>query len=230
MNSRFNRSYFLAPAFLGSSGYVSGQAAQPAAAVACGNAALLTFEQGRRLDSTDWTVTYQDQKYRVLTDEQGCVLAATLPEYGVVIERRARFAGDEYPLWPPYSAPPDNAYRAEEVSIPAAHGAALASTLTLPFRKGRVPAIVIVTGLSPHERNNGDAPWMPFRDIADALTRPGLRSCAWMIAASASQPGIAASGPPLTKRTTCARRLRGCARNPRSTPGGLRLSDIVRAG
>jgi uncharacterized protein len=32
----------------------------------------------------------------------------------------------------------------------------------------------LITGLSPHERNNGAAPWMPFRDIADALTRAGI--------------------------------------------------------
>jgi pimeloyl-ACP methyl ester carboxylesterase len=33
---------------------------------------------------------------------------------------------------------------------------------------------VLITGLSEHERNNGSAPWMPFRDIADALTRAGI--------------------------------------------------------
>src|ERR1700747_2929615 len=45
---------------------------------------------------------------------------------------------------------------------------------TLPPHKPRPPAAVLITGLSPHERNNGDAPWMPFRDIADALTRAGI--------------------------------------------------------
>jgi pimeloyl-ACP methyl ester carboxylesterase len=47
----------------------------------------------------------------------------------------------------------------------------LAGTLTIPAREGGVPGAVLITGLSPHERNNGDPPWMPFRDIADALTR-----------------------------------------------------------
>jgi hypothetical protein len=64
-------------------------------------------------------------------------------------------------------------YRALEVSIPAS-GATLAATLTLPPQKGQAPAAVLITGISKHERNNGDAPWMPFRDIADALTRAGI--------------------------------------------------------
>jgi uncharacterized protein len=128
-----------------------------------------------RVNPADWVVTYQDKKYLVITDEQGCMLAATMPEYGVVIERRPQFSGAQYPLWPPYSAPPDGAYRAIDVSIPAAQGVALAGTLTLPLRKhGSLPAAVLITGISKHERNNGDAPWMPFRDIADALSRAGI--------------------------------------------------------
>lgn len=127
-----------------------------------------------RVDPTDWVITYQDKKYLVLTDEQGCMLAATMPDYGVVIESRAGYPAAQYPLWPPYSAPPDGAYRAVDVSIPAAQGAVLAGTLTLPLRKRNLPAAVLITGISKHERNNGEAPWMPFRDIADVLTRAGI--------------------------------------------------------
>ncbi len=127
-----------------------------------------------RIDSSNWEVSYQEKKYLVLTDQQGCMQAATLPDFGVVIERHADFSPGQYPLWPPYSAPPDGAYRAVDVHIPAAGKAVLAGTLTIPFRKGRVPAVLLITGLSKHERNNGDAPWMPFRDISDALTRAGI--------------------------------------------------------
>src|SRR5579871_3343657 len=77
-----------------------------------------------RIDPTDWVVTYQEKKYLVLTDEQGCMLAATLPDFGVVIERRGGFESSNYPLWPPYSAPPDAAYRALDVRISASKGAA----------------------------------------------------------------------------------------------------------
>lgn len=126
------------------------------------------------VDPTSWIVEYQNKKYLALSDARGCLLSATMPDYGVTIERRNDFPDSQYPLWPPYAAPPDAAYRAEEVSIRAPQGHALAGTLTVPLHKGPAPAAVLITGLSPHERNNGDAPWMPFRDIADALTRAGF--------------------------------------------------------
>lgn len=127
-----------------------------------------------RVDGTDWTVTFHNKGYRVLTDEHGCMLSAMLPEYGVVIERRAGFTAAQYPLWPPYAAPPDGAYRASDVSIRASQGHTLAGTLTMPLHGKLVPAAVLITGLSPSERNGGVPPWMPLRDLADALTRAGV--------------------------------------------------------
>jgi len=119
-------------------------------------------------------ISYQDKKYLALTDDRGCLLSATLPDYGVVIERRTGFSESQYPLWAPYAAPPDHAYAARDVSIRAPQGHTLAGTFTVPANPGRIPAAVLITGLSPHERNNGDAPWMTFRDVADALGRAGI--------------------------------------------------------
>lgn len=127
-----------------------------------------------RLDATDWVVTCNRKRYEVVSDAEGALLSATLPEYGVVIERVAGFKPDRYPAWSPYAAPPGSPYRAEDVRIRAPEGHVLAGTLTLPPGRGPFPAAVMITGLSPHERNNGDPPWMPFRDIADALTRRGV--------------------------------------------------------
>lgn len=127
-----------------------------------------------RVDATDWTIAYHGKTYLVLTDSAGCVVSASLPEFGVTIERRSSFAQSAYPMWAPYAAPPDHAYDAVDVSIPASGGVNLAGTLTRPPHRTLVPAAVLITGLSPHERNNGLPPWMPFRDIADALAR-GIR-------------------------------------------------------
>jgi len=127
-----------------------------------------------RLDATDWKVTYHNKRYLALTDRAGCLVAASLPDYGVTIERRLDFPRSAYPLWSAYGAPPDGAYTAQEVSIPSPKGHVLAGTLTLP-RNGRPSAaVVLITGLSPSERNGGAPPWMPFRDLADALTRAGV--------------------------------------------------------
>jgi hypothetical protein len=127
-----------------------------------------------RVDSTDWIVRYNHKRYEVLTDAVGFMLSATLPEFGVTIERRADFRPEQYPLWPPYAAPPDGAYRAREVRIQAPQGHVLVGTLTTPPGRGPFPAAVLITGLSPHNRNNGEPPWMPLRDIADALSRRGI--------------------------------------------------------
>jgi len=127
-----------------------------------------------RVDPTDWAVGYQDKRYLVLTDERGCMISATMPDYGVTIERRATFSPDAYRPWTPYGAPPDGAYTAQDVAIPAPQGHVLAGTLTLPPRAGTVPAVVLITGLSPSERNGGDAPWMVHRDLSDAFTRAGF--------------------------------------------------------
>lgn len=127
-----------------------------------------------RLSEKQWVVIYRDKKYLVATNEHGCMLSATMPDYGVVIERRTGYSASDYAFWMPYAAPPDHAYGAQDVSIRAPQGHVLAGTLTMPAQKDNVPAAVLITGLSPHERNNGDAPWMPFRDIADVLTRAGI--------------------------------------------------------
>jgi hypothetical protein len=55
----------------------------------------------KRIDATNWVVSYKDKTYLVLTDEDGCMLAATMPDYGVVIQRRVGFSVNDYPLWHP---------------------------------------------------------------------------------------------------------------------------------
>ena len=127
-----------------------------------------------RVDATDWVVNIHNKRYQVLTDAAGCMLSAILPEYGVIIERRTDFTPEQYPLWSPYGAAPDKAYTATEVSIPAPQGHVLTGTLTMPLTAKPAPAAVLITGLSPSERNGGQPPWMPLRDLADALTRAGL--------------------------------------------------------
>jgi len=127
-----------------------------------------------RVDPTDWVVRCHGKRYEVLTDSLGRMLAASLPEFGVTIERRDGFRLEEYPLWPANAAPPDSAYRASDVSIRAPQGHVLAGTLTVPRGRGPFPAAVLITGLSPSDRNGGTPPWMPLRDLADALTRHGI--------------------------------------------------------
>lgn len=143
----------------------------PAASLFSATHGMISVE---RVDATDWVVSYHNKRYEALTDSSGNLMAATIPEYGVTIERRAKFSPEQFPLWPPYEAPPDHAYRAEEVQIRAPEGHVLVGTLTRPPGSAPVPAAILITGLSPSERNGGSPPWMPLRDYADALTRRGI--------------------------------------------------------
>ena len=80
---------------------------------------------------------------------------------------------------PDYSVPADAPYTAEEVVVTTPAGHTLAGTLTLPKTASRtqpLSAIVTVTGSGPQDRdeNIGLPGFLPFRQIADALTRRGI--------------------------------------------------------
>lgn len=81
---------------------------------------------------------------------------------------------------PDYSAPPGAPYTAEDVRVPAPEaGIELAGTLTIPehARGTRVPAVVMITGSGPEDRDEATPAlpgWRPFRQIADTLGRRGI--------------------------------------------------------
>ncbi|MGE5182398.1 MAG: alpha/beta hydrolase family protein [Acidobacteriota bacterium] len=129
--------------------------------------------QVERIDADDYSVDLGPRRYDVIVDDQGCLLGATLAAYGITIERR-QVAADAYPLEGAYTAPHGAPYTATEVKIAAPQGHVLAGTLTRPTRGGRVPAVVMITGISKHERNEGNPPYTPFRDLADVLGRAGI--------------------------------------------------------
>lgn len=65
-------------------------------------------------------------------------------------------------------------YSAIEVAIPSVPGVTLAGTLTLPTGRGPFPAVVLVTGSGPQDRNEELLGHRPFLVIADYLTRHGI--------------------------------------------------------
>lgn len=64
----------------------------------------------------------------------------------------------------------------EELSFTVSHGEVeLPGLLTLPVaRKGKVPAVVLVHGSGPNDRNETLGPNQPFRDLAHALAAKGI--------------------------------------------------------
>ncbi len=53
-------------------------------------------------------------------------------------------------------------------------GISLAGTLTLPASKGQFPAVILITGSGPHDRDEWLAGHRPFLVLADNLTRRGI--------------------------------------------------------
>jgi uncharacterized protein len=67
-------------------------------------------------------------------------------------------------------------YREEEVSFanPVAAGATVAGTLTIPPGKGQFPAVLLVAGSGPHDRDETLMGHKPFLVLSDYLTRRGI--------------------------------------------------------
>jgi dienelactone hydrolase len=113
---------------------------------------------------------------RARVDAAGRLLGAAVPAQNLVILRvaDARAAAARVD----YSAPAGAPYTAEEVRVPHPGGFQLAGTLTLPReRRGRVPAVVTITGSGQEERDESIPVvegYRPFRQVADTLGRRGI--------------------------------------------------------
>jgi hypothetical protein len=74
----------------------------------------------------------------------------------------------------PQEPKPPFPYRAEEVAFDSEEGVKLAGTLTLPQGAGPFPAVVLVTGSGPQDRDESLLGHRPFLVLADHLTRRGI--------------------------------------------------------
>ena len=74
----------------------------------------------------------------------------------------------------PQTPRPPFPYRSEDIAIDAAGGARLAGTLAAPSGPGPFPAVLLINGSGPNDRDETIYGHKPFLVIADALTRRGL--------------------------------------------------------
>lgn len=68
----------------------------------------------------------------------------------------------------------DLPYREEAMAVPSRGGVELAGTLTLPEGDGPFPAVVLVSGTGPQDRDESMLNLKPFAVLADALARRGI--------------------------------------------------------
>ena len=135
----------------------------------------------QRIGADSATITLGGVVVRVRTDADGRLLGAVVPSQGVVFERLA--GGAPAGAWAPaptsYAPSPGAPYTAEDVVVTTPAGLHLAGTLTRPpSRTGaRLPAVVLITGSGPQDRDEATPAirdYRPFREIADTLSRRGV--------------------------------------------------------
>lgn len=99
-------------------------------------------------------------------NQRGMSFPLTLTEEAPIAERRPQTPQPPYP------------YEVKDTSFTAPDGAILSAAITLPqMKKGeKVPAIVMVTGSGPQNRDEEMLDHKPFAVIADYLARNGVAS------------------------------------------------------
>ncbi|TNE84096.1 MAG: alpha/beta fold hydrolase [Deltaproteobacteria bacterium] len=127
-------------------------------------------------------VTWSDGELRVDMDSLGAVYEAKVEQdqlVGTFAQRGAKlpltlergiFAAVSRPQEPAEPLP----YGEEAVSIAVAAGHTLAGTLTVPEGEGPFPAVVLVSGSGPQDRDEALLGHRPFYVLADRLTRAGV--------------------------------------------------------
>lgn len=79
------------------------------------------------------------------------------------------------PLRRPQAPQKPYPYREEDVTYPnSTAGVTLAATLTVPQGKGPFPAVLLITGSGPHDRDETIFEHRPFLVLSDYLTRKGF--------------------------------------------------------
>lgn len=132
-------------------------------------------------------ITFEDGKLLVESSAVHGTFEGTYKSADVAFEGTWKQNGLNLPLTlkkldkePVYSRPQEPKkpypYKAEEVSVPnpAAAGVTLAGTLTMPEGSGPFPAVVLVTGSGPQDRDEALMGHKPFLVLADHLTRKGV--------------------------------------------------------
>nr|WP_179459658.1 alpha/beta fold hydrolase [Stenotrophomonas sp. JAI102] len=96
----------------------------------------------------------------------------------IVVDAQQRVAGLMFkpaaaPAAPAPAPPADAPYRESSFEVPTATGA-LPGTLAMPTGRGPFPAVVLVHGSGPQDRDETTGPNRPFLDVARGLAAQGI--------------------------------------------------------
>ena len=123
----------------------------------------------------DLKVTAVDGEFKGALSNDGATLTGTWIQNGMTLPLiLIRSEKEDIPTHSQEPAPPFP-YVVKDVSYPNAKaGITLAGTLTKPFGPGPFPAVVLITGSGPQDRDELILGHKPFLVLADYLTRRGI--------------------------------------------------------
>lgn len=148
------------------------------------SATLISVDQGgasfpatvqTRADSVTFDAPMVGAAYRAVLSANRDTLTGTWTQGpGALPLVMVRGADAEMAVRRPQEPRPPFPYREEEVSYESAAGVRLAGTLTLPAGAGPHPAVLLITGSGPQDRDETIFNHKPFLLLADYLTRRGI--------------------------------------------------------
>lgn len=112
--------------------------------------------------------------YRGTLAEDGASIAGTWSQGGMELPLAFERTDAPPTLDRPQEPKGPLPYAAEEVTIASVPGVTLAGTLTIPAGEGPHPAVVLISGSGPQDRDETVFGHRPFLVLADALTRRGV--------------------------------------------------------
>jgi fermentation-respiration switch protein FrsA (DUF1100 family) len=123
-------------------------------------------------------VSFAGVTARVAVSPTGRLAGGIVPAQNARIIRGGETSGST-PGRKTYEPPAGAPYSAQEVVVRTKQGLSLAGTLTLPpgAQRGRVPAVITITGSGSQDRDEtapGMPDYQPFRQRADTLGRRGI--------------------------------------------------------
>ena len=131
-------------------------------------------------------VTFKDYTLRLEVKSVGGIFEGKVNKDFMIIEGQWKQSGQSLPLTVkkvekvaeilrPQEPKKPYPYKEEEVKYENKDaGIILAGTLTFPFEKGPFPAVLLITGSGPQDRNEMVSGHRPFLVLADYLTRQGI--------------------------------------------------------
>jgi len=110
-----------------------------------------------------------------------CAFEQALLDAKIVFDSEGRIAGLFFvpaqspaePEWQPPAYVNAESFREQELTFGSGEWA-LPGTLALPVGKGPFPAVILVHGSGPHDRDETIGPSKPFRDLAQGLASRGI--------------------------------------------------------